>query len=78
MNANQIINMVMRLFLRKVINQGINAGFDMATRRGGKGKDDPGAAEPQGGQAQADDPRGREAAKRMQKTMRLGRRIGRF
>jgi hypothetical protein len=37
MNANQIINMVMRLVMRKVIGAGINKGMG-AIGKGGKSK----------------------------------------
>lgn len=32
MNANQVINMVIRLVMRHVIGRGINVGIDRATR----------------------------------------------
>ncbi len=34
MNLNQIINMVLRIFMRKAVNFGVNKGIDMAARRG--------------------------------------------
>ncbi len=72
MNANQIVNMVMRLFVRKALSRGIDAGFDMMSkRRGAADPQDPDAARRQ--QAA-----GRENAKRAKDMMRLGRRIGRF
>ncbi|MEX0284520.1 MAG: hypothetical protein AB3N23_07895 [Paracoccaceae bacterium] len=33
MNANQLINMVMRVFMRKMISRGIDKGFDMVARK---------------------------------------------
>lgn len=71
MNANQIINMVMRLFLRKVLSRGIDKGFDMFSKRGGGGETDPEAARMQ-------EKQGRDSAKRAQQAMRVGRRIGRM
>ena len=38
MNANQIINMVMRIIMRKAISKGIDAGMKRATRGGGQPK----------------------------------------
>lgn len=39
MNMNQIINMVIRIFMRKILGRGIDAGINMATRRGGSEQD---------------------------------------
>ena len=53
MNANQVINKVMR--------RGVNAGIDKVTRgRGDNGPD------------------GQKTARNARKTMKLGRRMGRF
>ncbi len=72
MNANQIINMVMRLFLRKVLSRGIDKGFDLFSKRGqGAGTVDPEAARMQ-------DKQGRDSAKRAAQAMKVGRRIGRM
>ena len=34
---NQIINLVMRIFLRKIVSKGIDKGFDMASGSRGRG-----------------------------------------
>lgn len=39
MNMNQIITMVIRIIMRKVLGRGIDAGIKMATRRGGSKPD---------------------------------------
>ena len=41
MNANQLINMILKIFLRKAVNGGINAG--MRKMSGGKGAGSSGA-----------------------------------
>lgn len=33
MNANQLINMVMRMFMRQTINKGLNAGIKHSRRK---------------------------------------------
>ena len=71
MNANAMINMVMRLFLRKFTNKGIDAGFDMAARRGKTTDADP---ETQAHLQQ----QGRDNAKRAKQGMRAARRVTRF
>lgn len=69
---NQIINMVMRLFLRKAINRGIGAGVNMAARRGkGAKPSDPAAERQQTAQ-------GKNMSKRAKQAMRVARRVGRF
>ncbi len=61
MNANQMINMVIRMIMRQVIGRGGNAGIGMATR----------------GRKQSG-PDGQKSVANARKTMRLGRRMGRF
>lgn len=68
MNANQLINMAVRIVMRKLMHKGINAGIDMASRRR-PGQE---AADPRQ-KAEAD-----QAAKRARKAMRVTRRMGRF
>ncbi len=38
MNMNQVINMVMRVIMRRVINSGITAGMGAFAKRGGASK----------------------------------------
>ncbi|MDF0597465.1 hypothetical protein [Psychromarinibacter halotolerans] len=75
MNANQIINMIFRMFVRKSLSRGMNKGFDMLAERQRRGKPDaprnPEAAQRTGKQ-------GRDAARRARQGMRVIRRIGRF
>ncbi|MEL6595844.1 MAG: hypothetical protein AAFQ47_07895 [Pseudomonadota bacterium] len=72
MNANQIINMIVRMVMRRVIGAGVNKGIDMATKRGAKDPKNMTAEERM--QAQ----QGKEAAKKMKQTAKMGRKIGRF
>jgi len=36
---NQIINMLFRMVMRRLVNMGINKGIDVAAKRGRKGED---------------------------------------
>ncbi|WP_273524259.1 hypothetical protein [Rhodosalinus sediminis] len=67
MNANRIVQMVLRQVMRRLIGRGINAGIDRATR--GKRGDDA---------AQGPPPGGRDRARKTKKALRLARRFGRF
>jgi hypothetical protein len=69
MNLNQIINMVLRVFVRKGVNWGINKGTRMVASRSKPGT---GPAVDHGQSAQA-----RELAKRARKAAAITRRIGR-
>lgn len=70
MTLNQLWNMVLRIFIRKGVNWGINKGMHHISRAGkGKSVDTP------ANQAQAH--QARELAKRARKAARLTRRIGR-
>ncbi|MFN7223690.1 MAG: hypothetical protein ACK4MS_06715 [Paracoccaceae bacterium] len=70
MNLNQIVNMVMRIFVRKGVNWGINKGTDVVARRGKSPTQMTRADHIQAGQA-------REMVKRARKAARITRRIGR-
>ncbi|MDR7125192.1 hypothetical protein [Pseudotabrizicola sp. 4114] len=70
MNVNQIINMVMRIFMRKGVNWGINKGTQMMSKRGKPAA--PTTTVDAGHSTQA-----REAAKRARKAAAVTRRIGR-
>ncbi|TCP61987.1 hypothetical protein EV663_103174 [Rhodovulum bhavnagarense] len=69
MNATQLINMAVRIVMRKFLNKGIDAGIDMATRR----RQDTDPADRRDAHAQAQDTK-----KRVKQSMRIARRIGRF
>ncbi|MCG6904161.1 MAG: hypothetical protein LJE68_15915 [Rhodobacter sp.] len=71
MNANQIINMVIRQIMRRFISKGIDAGINMASRKRPKAGDDPETVARLGAE-------GRDNAKRAKQAMRVGRRVGRF
>ncbi|MEL6608191.1 MAG: hypothetical protein AAFO58_01920 [Pseudomonadota bacterium] len=70
---NQIINMVMRIFMRKVISKGMDKGFEMAAgsrkNKNAHGVSDEDRAEMQ---------RMKNAQKRSKQAMKVGRRIGRM
>ncbi|WP_457646168.1 hypothetical protein [Profundibacter sp.] len=67
MNANRIINMLLRMFMRKAVNKGI----DMAARRG---KSPAEMTVEERAQAQ----KAKQTAGKAQKLARLARRMGRF
>ena len=62
MNANRMISMVIRMIMRRVMRRGMKAGMD----RLGKGGGD------------TSGPDGRKTAQRARRTMRAGRKTGRF
>jgi hypothetical protein len=70
MNTNQIFNLFMRFFGRKLMNQGISKGVQMAA---GKGKPAHEMTAAERKQAQV----GREAIKRARQAARITRRLGR-
>ncbi len=63
MNMGGLINMVLRMFMRRAINKGISKGIGMATSKGKK---------PAGPAL-----KGRESAKRARQAARITRRLGR-
>lgn len=72
MNANRMINMVIRIVMRKLVGRGVNAGLGAMSRRG-KNADAP--------QSEADRAQGRAArkqGKRARQAMRATRRATRF
>lgn len=71
MGADRLINMVVRMFLRKVIGRGMDAGLDRMAR---SNKNKP--SSPEGDRAQKE--QGRDMAKRGRSAMRVVRRISRF
>ena len=71
MNANQIINMIMRIFIRKAVNKSISAGIG---RVAGRGK----APSKMTGQERNHAKSGKETVKRARQGMKMARRIGRL
>jgi hypothetical protein len=70
MNLNQIMNMIIRIFVRKGVNWGINKSVDLAARRG----------KPAATMSKADHQTAqqtRDMAKRARKLARITGRIGR-
>jgi hypothetical protein len=71
MNLNQVFRMAQRLFLRRLINKGINAGIGFASRRGKS------ASEMTPGDRDMAN-KGKHVAKNARRMARMGRRMGRF
>ena len=71
MNIERIIQMATRMFMRKVMNKGINASVDYAARRG---KDKAEMSEEERQQAQD----AKQMAQKARKSARLLRRLGKF
>jgi DNA invertase Pin-like site-specific DNA recombinase len=70
MDLNGLIGRMVNMFLRKAVNKGINAGVDLAARRG-KSPSEMTPADHE--QAR----KGRELAKRARQAAKLTRRMGR-
>ncbi|MGR3703105.1 MAG: hypothetical protein ACU0A4_13550 [Paracoccaceae bacterium] len=68
MNANQLINMILKIFLRKAVNGGINAG--MRKMSGGKGAGSSGAP--------MDATQGKQAVRKARQAARAARRMGKM
>ncbi|MBW6507169.1 MAG: hypothetical protein K0B00_10525 [Rhodobacteraceae bacterium] len=69
MGVDQIVNMVMRIFARRMINIGVKKGIDVAARRG----------KPEAAMTPEDREQARAAqvaAKRARQAVRIGRRLG--
>ena len=72
MNANQLINMITRMFVRKAMNYGMKAGIDAISRQ-----DSTGRAQPQKDRKSA--PASPKIDRRQaRQAMRMARKIGRF
>lgn len=71
MNTNQIIDMIMRLFVRKAVSKGMNAGINRIAG-GGKAPSEMTAKERQAAKS------GKQSAKRAKQGMKMARRIGRL
>ncbi|MGH1329300.1 MAG: hypothetical protein ACRBBK_00315 [Paracoccaceae bacterium] len=71
MNTNQLINMVVRMVLRPLINKGIKAGIDRASRGRAPADQTP-------EQKALHDQQSNETSKRARQAAKLGRRMGRF
>jgi hypothetical protein len=75
MNVNQLLNMVMRLFLRKAVNGGINAGMRKMTG-GSKAKGAPRNPDQPAAPDQAAP--SRQAVRRARQAARAARRMGKM
>ncbi len=71
MNLDQIFRMAQRLFLRRLINKGINVGIDYASRRGKPASE----TTPEDRDLAK---KGKDVAKNARRMARMGRRMGRF
>lgn len=75
MNANRLISMAINMVLRRVMRTGIDAGMTaIANRKNRKNPESP--DQPQ--QKSQAGPDTRDLQRKAQKTIRLGRRVGRF
>ncbi|WP_127112277.1 hypothetical protein [Shimia sediminis] len=72
MNANQLMNMIVRMFVRKAMNFGMKAGTDALNRR-----DTAGRSQPQQHRDGAS-PAPKFDAKQARQVTRMARKIGRF
>jgi hypothetical protein len=68
MNANHLLNMIIRIVTRRLMSKGVNAGIDLAARRG-KSKEDMTPEEREEAR------KAREIAKRGRQATRIGRRL---
>jgi len=71
MNANQLINMVTRIVVRRFVTFGIDAGVNALSK-----KDSAGRATPQDERALQQD--GKQMSTRLRQSTRALRRLGRF
>ncbi|MEP3347792.1 MAG: hypothetical protein ABJN34_02170 [Litoreibacter sp.] len=65
---NQMINMVIRMVTRRLVNMGISKGIDVAAKRGQRGEDLTSEQRQKAG----------ENSKRAKQAVKMSRRIGRF
>ncbi len=72
MNANQLINMVVRMFVRKAMNYGVKSGVDALNRR-----DSAGRARPQQEREGTPTPP-KFNSRQAQQMARMARKMGRF
>lgn len=72
MNANQIINLIIRQVTRRLVNKGVNAGIDLASRRG-KSRDTLTDEERRRADTQAR--QGKDLAKRAKQARRVTRKL---
>ena len=79
MNANQLVNMFVRIVMRKFMNRGIDAGIDAYARREGKGaRRDDGDDKPASAQERKRAQDAQAMARKAKQGARLIRRLGRF
>jgi hypothetical protein len=71
MNVEQVINMIMRMFLRKVVNKGMDVGID---RFAGKGK----TGDEMSPDEQQMAKQGKQAVRRARQAARVARRVGKL
>jgi hypothetical protein len=74
-NVNQLLNMVMRLFLRKAVNGGINAGM---RKMGGAGRGKGTAGAPDDTAAAGQGAQGKQAVRKARQAARAARRMGKM
>ncbi|WP_425080494.1 hypothetical protein [Ruegeria arenilitoris] len=73
MNANRMIDMIVRQVMRRLVSKGVDKSFDMASRMGGK-NEQPGEAN----RANNKGPRPSQNLKQAQRITRQARRFMKF
>ena len=77
MNANRLISMAINMSLRRVMRGGINAGMNaLANRKKNQAHGQDTSGQPQ--QKRQGGPNTRDLQNKARKSIRLGRRLGRF
>jgi phosphosulfolactate synthase (CoM biosynthesis protein A) len=74
MNANRMIDMIVRQVMRRLVNKGVDKGFEVASRMGGK----PDQQDDTGERKQNSGPRPSQNLRQAQKMTRQMRRFMRF
>ncbi|WP_170399595.1 hypothetical protein [Ruegeria arenilitoris] len=71
MNANRIIDMIVRQVMRRLVSKGVDKGFDMASRMGGK-------SDQQTGGANRPQDNGQRPPQHLKQAQRVTRQMRRF
>ncbi len=75
MNVNQIINMAMKMIMRKVMSRGIDAGMNMASKKSAQPQEEePNLTKEERARLQ----QSKDNSKRAKQAMKVTRKIGRF
>ena len=72
MNLERLLSMIFRRVIGQLVNRGVNAGIDVAARRGGRGQ---GEEEPMTPEQRQRAKQAKEAAKRARQASKMMRRM---